>query len=343
MDVIIDTNVIASDYYLRSADFAVLFDYLRSTESRLLLPKVVVEEVGCYRRSLEKALREYKTKSNELRRLGLSVPPPMAPEEACTAYQEFVTELSNRDDVGVIPYRIEYLPEIVRRAVNRIPPCSDSGEEFRDAILWLSVLDHLKTHKGTEVVFITDNWREFGHQEGCGLKQSLQKEAEDTGAVLRHYRLLSDFIATRATTVASITRGWVLERLPEEVVREKVEAFLINNALEALEDYSEKKLQYSDFILSIKGFSGYGSFNLEDFKVYELQDGPFEVHTVFVLELELEIGVEYLTEVGRGRYLSHHRSGESLHYIAPSFRVRLSCSVHDGLMKDLNVVDWEFA
>lgn len=45
MNVVLDSNIIIGDYFLKSADFEVVFDYLARTSSRIVLPQIVFDEV----------------------------------------------------------------------------------------------------------------------------------------------------------------------------------------------------------------------------------------------------------------------------------------------------------
>src|SRR5690242_671274 len=51
MDVILDTNAYVADYAMRSPEFAALFDYLNKAEGKLVLFKLVRDELlACYQR-----------------------------------------------------------------------------------------------------------------------------------------------------------------------------------------------------------------------------------------------------------------------------------------------------
>jgi len=43
--IVLDTNIFQRNFLMRSSGFVVLLDYLSKTESRVVIPKVVFEEL----------------------------------------------------------------------------------------------------------------------------------------------------------------------------------------------------------------------------------------------------------------------------------------------------------
>ena len=149
MDVIVDTNIVASDFAMRKNRFANLLDYLRRADSALVICKVVWDE----------ALAEYTTrlkgdidrvtaaweKLNESRfTYGQSLDLPVRAQEL----QAFENNLkAPAKGVKVIihgDYSGVDINEVVRRGVHRVRPASETGEELRDVILWLHTIDYAK-------------------------------------------------------------------------------------------------------------------------------------------------------------------------------------------------------
>jgi hypothetical protein len=63
MDTIIDANIIRRDLKLNDRGFEILSDYLVKTNSKLIFPSIVVEEIkGLYKRALQERFEDY-TKS----------------------------------------------------------------------------------------------------------------------------------------------------------------------------------------------------------------------------------------------------------------------------------------
>ena len=60
MDIVLDTNILRSDFLFRSKDFEILKDYLVKTESNFIIPEVVLQEIkGLYKRTLNERITEF--------------------------------------------------------------------------------------------------------------------------------------------------------------------------------------------------------------------------------------------------------------------------------------------
>lgn len=71
MDIVLDTNILRNDFQLRSSEFKLIFDYLGRTNGKVILPKVVFDEVlNIHRKELE--VRASKME-NAIRHLNLAV------------------------------------------------------------------------------------------------------------------------------------------------------------------------------------------------------------------------------------------------------------------------------
>ena len=80
------------------------------------------------------------------------------------------------------------------RCANRRRPCSDEGEEFRDALLWLGLLNHMET-RGTSspvALIATDNHFTVGNGNHK-LHPELKEDLDSRGLDLRYYFHLGQF------------------------------------------------------------------------------------------------------------------------------------------------------
>lgn len=74
--------------------------------------------------------------------------------------------------------------EIVDRDLRRLPPFKPSGEGYRDALIWLTFLEWMRSIKPTPddtVLFVSNNTRQFARQGTEELSPVLRKEARDSG------------------------------------------------------------------------------------------------------------------------------------------------------------------
>ncbi len=219
MRIILDTNILRNDYFFNSYKFRILQDFARKTFSTIVIPEIVFDElVALYRRDLLFHERNIRKSQNNLEllleginihfeKLNLNV------DEAVKEYFEYVKNWLGKLNAEIPEYQELFLKEVVRRSNERIKPISDKGEEFRDTILWLTILDYLKKERFDEVVFISNNTRDFADETQTSLHHQLQDDLKSQNSTLTYYKSLNDFIDCRVNEIIFISNEWLVERL----------------------------------------------------------------------------------------------------------------------------------
>jgi PIN domain len=156
MDVIVDTNVLTSDPLMRTPRFEALFDYLRRTNSALVILSAVREELFAqHKRQLK---RRYKDARNAWERLQdllytrSSFSSVVFDQEMKALDRLFSPESAN---IKLFHAQID-LTEVVKRGARRIRPANDEGEELRDVIIWLMGLKYAEELNGP-VAFVSED------------------------------------------------------------------------------------------------------------------------------------------------------------------------------------------
>jgi hypothetical protein len=164
MLIVLDTNIFVDDYMMRSSRFSMLLDYARKTETKIVLSKIVVDELAAnYERLIRKHLSSLQDAAKALETFTFDVAAPQIAvdiNDQVGRYLRFVKTRLGVQDRDVVGYKEGYLEEVLNRAIKRRKPCTDRGEEIRDAILWISILDTAES-SGDKVVFISRNTKQF--------------------------------------------------------------------------------------------------------------------------------------------------------------------------------------
>jgi hypothetical protein len=92
------------------------------------------------------------------------------------------------------------------RGIGRVPPASEKGEELRDVILWLSIIELGKT--GKNLTFITGD---SGFWDGNEVKPNLRHDIKKTGTNILMYRSVEDFVKEHAPAAEEASPLWVAE------------------------------------------------------------------------------------------------------------------------------------
>lgn len=225
-----DTNILRNDYFFNSYQFRILQDFARKTFSTIVIPEIVFDElVALYRRDLLFHERNIRKSQNNLEllleginihfeKLNLNV------DEAVKEYSEYAKNWLGKLNAEIPEYQELFLKEVVRRSNERIKPISDKGEEFRDTILWLTILDYLKKERFDEVMFISNNTRDFADETQTSLHQQLQDDLKSQDSTLTYYKSLNDFIDCRVNEIIFISNEWLVDHLDwEELDRKAIE------------------------------------------------------------------------------------------------------------------------
>ncbi len=207
MDVALDANEFLADPRMQSVRFQTLLAYLRKTQSRLLISKIVWDEVIA--RYPERISTPYHKAANDVRTLrslllARKIPelPELDTEKEVSALKKKLKEpspyvrgliLRNFGDVSI--------EEVAKRGIQRTPPASPKGEELRDVMVWLMMLGHAKK-TGRDIALISHDEH---FRENEGLHPRLKEDLEQGAIKLHFYKAIDDFIKAHAPSPKTLT------------------------------------------------------------------------------------------------------------------------------------------
>ncbi len=177
MHVVIDTNVICSDFQLSGAAFRTLFDWLRRTCHRLHVPQLVIDEArNVYGREMRDCKQHIEKQVRTLKRIsGQSYDNPLsdeAIEDETRRYGEMLRYRLRQAASEIIKYPDAPHEVAAQRAMKRKRPFRGAGQRgkravtgYRDYLIWENVLTVARDTL-EEVAFITGNRKDFGDNEG---------------------------------------------------------------------------------------------------------------------------------------------------------------------------------
>ncbi|TMO74259.1 DUF4935 domain-containing protein [Pseudoalteromonas sp. S3785] len=185
MKVFLDTNVFYNNWFANNPNFKLLFRYLNNESEELMLSDLVVQEVENIRnRELNESLSEIKRHINLVQKVSSSR----------LEYDETNLNISEYNLLSSIDGRVEYIDKInyegiphtqlVTRALKSLKPFSGQEKGYRDALIWLSFLDHIeKNNIDGDIAFITNNKHDFfiKKQGKLVIHPDLQKDIEQKG------------------------------------------------------------------------------------------------------------------------------------------------------------------
>ncbi len=358
MDIVLDSNIFCSDFLMNSKKFQLVYDYLKKTNSKIIIPQLVFQEVAAlYERELASRLGKYRTSKESLQIILIEKTMQEMQinyKEETERYLKFFKDKLKISDKDIFCYKDEYLKEIVKRAIYRVKPCTEKGEEFRDALLWLTVLDIARLTKNNELIFISNDIRQFSDGKNS-LHPDLFKEIENAKIQIKYYQSLGQFIEAHAVKIDFITKNWLSSVLSIDIIDKEV--------IKILEAQGEKRLL--EWVEGHEDKSTTGYFNpitpfidLDTFYVYEKTDGSYYVEVNYYGEVEVEFEFEFEEEEAGIKYeykydpISGDFDFEPVYHrerhfkaetkcLLPQIRVTVGIDIQDMKIANYEIIGWE--
>lgn len=163
MHVFLDSNIFFNHWYLESSQLRLLLHYLNNEGYTLLVSSLVVEEVENKHRTLARGA--YSTMEKEVNNINALFPknkvnfPPLSdmPVYDLGGQLKDRVDFISKIEYGNIPQSV-----VVKRAMSSKRPFQTNEKGYRDTLIWLSLLQHLKEEEiDGDVAFITTNINDF--------------------------------------------------------------------------------------------------------------------------------------------------------------------------------------
>ena len=148
---------------MKQANFKYLFHYIANEYEELVMSKVVCEEVESIRkREAELSLTKINDELKNLKKL-LPFKVSFDSAEIQSFDYGFIDEIENKcENLTVIDYEKISQSKVVKRALSNRKPFTEGEKGYRDTLIWLSLLQHLKeTNYRGDVAFISKNTSDF--------------------------------------------------------------------------------------------------------------------------------------------------------------------------------------
>ncbi|MGA2100354.1 MAG: PIN domain-containing protein [Candidatus Sulfotelmatobacter sp.] len=319
MDVLLDANVLYPG--VDTAVFKALREYLRRTRSSLLVPLVVLEEICAHReRQILKLIKDMEDVKKEARRLfpKLTVElPSLDLGQALSKYRADI--LKSAENVLVLENTPEHFKELVTRLTRRIAPASPDGEEARDVLLWLNLLDVAPKRK---VAFVSSDRRAFFQDEK--FRPELLNELAKVGNNVEAFYGLDSFLRSHNARLSFIDKEWLEDKIPEtEAVTQAIQQYI-----DARGDLFTRQIEDKGEPTGWLSLVGIISQEVEDYFVSDLEKKALYVGVTLWTELEIEM--EYIATAEPGE-LTGERGYQFL-YLYPCLRFHIQCEVADEMI-----------
>lgn len=210
MHIIFDANIYAADYKLSGVAFKTLFDYIRRTESRLVLPRIIREEVVIgFGRRLKREWKDFAEAQRKYQLVDIDNRANLKKPDIRASMIKLRRKLMKPND-EVRPVYIENttgvdINEVFMRGVHRVRPANDEGEELRDVVIWLWVLAYTSSVEET-IAFVSSDgafWKNDAPHPN--ISDDITQHGQNRLSI---YKTIDDFLKKHAPEPTVITSEW---------------------------------------------------------------------------------------------------------------------------------------
>jgi hypothetical protein len=257
--VLVDTNIWIKTVLLSSTLGSRLLYNLNLEGNKIILPEIIEDEVKKNikknardaSRKIERGIRDLRTIIGSAKSYGL--PTEDIIESAIQARFDKLNPLIER-----IPFKIEHAKNALNRVNEKIPPSSRKTQQFKDSVIWETVLEIGKKY---DVILITQDGDFFENKDRSILNKILSKECIDIDINVNIFSDLSDYL---------------------EGIQGKAQKIDYNK----ISDYIFKQIKNE-----VQAYVTEKGFRLDDIKDSKISAFITEDHNILALKFELNVNM----------------------------------------------------
>jgi hypothetical protein len=318
--IVLDANTLISDYWLRKPSALLLEAFLRRTKGKLMIPRVVIEEVrNKHSQHIVEATEIFRVavkKTSEAHKklaglLDVETEVNLDEPQSDKSYSAFLDDKLKTLQATVDDYADVKHESVVKRAITKKRPFRSDDKGYRDTLVWESVLK--VCDPGVSIAFISNDAEAFWKDDELhpDLKEDLNAKGVPSDQ-FRIFKSLSAFtdecvlpLLTQERDYLTLIKSHKFEDLDiaEEIaLNDDAISEALNNRPKMMRDDAE----YSEPTVT-------GVYQAKDIKVTEASEASDEI---------LVVSLEFTVEVNYSFFLNH---ADAI-----------------SLDEDEHVVDWEW-
>jgi hypothetical protein len=283
MKIILDSTALRRDYFLSSPDARLLELYVTKTQSSVLVPTVVVDEVqNLYREDLREVNEKLVSRYRQL--LGTRAPklPELDIEQECEAYRtQILADIKEKFRGIVLPYPQLSHEDLVKRDLARRKPFNPAGKGYRDALIWASILAYLSSTKETACL-ISNNTKDLWSTDGKRLHEDLAEELR-TAKFPQQLAVFTGIDDFNKTVVNPTLKR--LESISEQLRTGTFESLDLKELLKGCRSDVKQVLKAERMLSQLIRSQIGGRANFEDVSLSEVGE-PYDIEIQDVFELD---------------------------------------------------------
>lgn len=163
MKIFLDTNTFYNDWFLKSANFKYLFNWINSIGHTIILSELVIQESdNIFQREQLAAWSDFRKNIKQLGKFNKSKI-DFLNEPIENKHYSLKSEIAQKTtEFKIFGYSNISHETVVQKALKNKRPFLEGEKGYRDTLIWLSFLNYIeKSHENDDVIFITHNKSDF--------------------------------------------------------------------------------------------------------------------------------------------------------------------------------------
>lgn len=189
MKIVLDSNTIIANFWMQSTNFKILFENVTNGNIEIYIPEIVLDEVkNKYQQRLNKSKKDIESELKKFNSLSRKRIDSVLKEEIVSnsidEYAEHLEKVINENRIKILPYPSTDHKIIAKKAMLKLKPFNVNEKGYRDCLIWENIKGLLTEEEIVialpELVFITNNYKDFSEKDSYELHPNLISELIDS-------------------------------------------------------------------------------------------------------------------------------------------------------------------
>lgn len=220
MIIFLDTNIFYNNWYLKNANFKLLFNFVSNTSSTIFISEIICDEVNNkYSQAISDSYNTFNTALAKYQKLlNKEINLEALTNENKYNFRDIL--INKAENLVFYGYESVLNSIVVSRAIKKVKPFQEEDKGFRDTLIWLSFLDYLKSNElPDEIIFINNNSSDFYNDKKNDLHQDLKNDLVEKN-IANNFVIFKDLYSFVTSTIDKSKHSFTIEEIKEEIVYE---------------------------------------------------------------------------------------------------------------------------
>jgi predicted nucleic acid-binding protein len=273
--IFIDTNIIFNDFYFKSKDLKKLLKYTQKENINIYVTKFNYEEIiKKYRDSIRPIVKSIISNKNDFEKLineklvnfeGLKA------KKIVDNYKKTLDKILEENNIEIVDYPSDpsLIEKISNKYFNNEKPFDENKASFQDAIVWECIVGYFKDEAPDEIVFISDNHKDFSDKNKKKIHPHLSRDIPD----LLYYPSVADYLVNEEEDL----KEYFMENFEYDMpsLKSRLEDHLWHN--DYLQSAVDDLLLNAEFDFSDLPLTGWGTNGFIDNKDLTLDEVTLDI------------------------------------------------------------------